>query len=102
MSKTAHALSPSPPATTPESGLVAALSELIDAVDRRVPHTNPARELRIAKVAVAIRTEAVSRLEELTHPERDAGVRDLELVDAIMSDDGAPPADPPGPSGPVA
>jgi hypothetical protein len=87
------------PAPVPESGLVAALCELIDAVDRRVPHMDPASELRIAKVAVAMRAEAVSRLEELRHAERDVQVRDRALVDAIMSDDGGPTADPPSPGG---
>jgi hypothetical protein len=50
----------------PSPGVVAALRELIDAVDRRVPQLERACEPRVARVAAALRTEAANRLEELS------------------------------------
>ena len=45
---------------------IAALRELIEALDRRVPHVERAGEAQIAKDAAALRREAVDRIEELT------------------------------------
>jgi len=72
------------------SGIVAALREVIDAVDCRVPHGERSSELHIAKVAAALRVEAVNRLEELTRIDADPDERDHDTVDAVMSDDGGP------------
>jgi hypothetical protein len=74
-------------ASHPEhAGLVVALLELIDALDRRVPQIERAGEIGIARDALVLRQEAVGRLHELQHG--DAGGYDDELVHAIMTDDG--------------
>lgn len=75
---------------TAAAGVVAALRELIDAVDRRVPQLERACEPRIAKVAATLRGEAASRLEEMTRPGTGPGEHDSALVDAVMTDDGGP------------
>jgi hypothetical protein len=78
----------------PPPGIAAALRELIDAVDRRVPQLEGACEPRVAKVAAALRFEAARRLETLVGIDLDAGLHDRNLVDAVMTDDGGPaPAD---------
>jgi hypothetical protein len=41
------------------------LGELIDALDRRVPHIERAGELQIARDATKLRVEAVDRINEL-------------------------------------
>lgn len=80
-------MSDAQPTRGPTSRVIAALEELIDALDRRVPHIERAGEMQIAGDAARLRSEAVNRLNEL----RDAGrARDSDLVDAIMSDDGGP------------
>ena len=53
------------PDTTDRDQLVAALKELIDALDRRVPHVERVGEIRIARDAVALKKEALTRIEEL-------------------------------------
>jgi hypothetical protein len=72
------------------SGIVAALREVIAAVDCRVPHRERASELYIAKIAAALRIEAVNRLEEIIRIDADRDERDRDTVGAIMSDDGGP------------
>ena len=72
------------------SGVVAALRELIDAVDRRVPQLERACEPRIARVAATLRGEAASRLEEMTRSVAGPDEHDCALVHAIMTDDGGP------------
>jgi hypothetical protein len=47
------------------SDLIAALSELIDALDRRVAHVERAGESGIAADAAMLRRKAVARIEEL-------------------------------------
>ena len=47
------------------AGLVFALRELIDALDRRGPQIERAGETRIAQDALVLRREAVERLDEL-------------------------------------
>ena len=74
----------------PASGVVAALRELIDAVDRRVPQLEGACEPRVAKVAAALRHEASSRLEEMSRLDVKHDAHDRALVDAVMTDDGGP------------
>ena len=63
-----------------------ALREIIEALDRRVPQIEHAGEMRIARDAVALRREAVERLEELRQTDHDG--YDEALVGAIMTDDG--------------
>jgi hypothetical protein len=67
----------------------AALRELIAALDRRVPCVERTGEIRIAKDAAMLRSEAVMRIEELKHAGSDHPCYDQELVEAIMTDDGA-------------
>jgi chorismate mutase len=76
--------------TNPESStrIVAALRELIVALDRRVPYVERIGEIQIAKDAAMLRSAALRRVEELTHAGSDQQY-DKELVEAIMTDDGA-------------
>ena len=67
------------------AGLILALREIIDALDRRGPQVERAGEKRIAQDALTLRRQAVERLEEL---ERTDGVGDEDLVHATMTDDG--------------
>jgi hypothetical protein len=69
--------------------IVAALRELIAALDRRVPRVERTGEIGIAKDAAMLRSEAVMRIEELQHGGSDHHGYDQELVEAIMTDDGA-------------
>ena len=71
--------------------IVAALRELIVALDRRVPHIERAGEIQIAQDAAKLRREAVKRIEELKHAGSDHHRHDQELFEAIMTDDGGPP-----------
>jgi hypothetical protein len=75
------------PSTTDlrRADLVAALEEIIDALDRRVPQIAHAGETGIARDALVLRQEAVGRLDELR---RDRDRRDDDLVHAVMTDDG--------------
>jgi hypothetical protein len=66
--------------------VIAALGELIDALDRRVPHIDRAGEVQIARDAARLRSEAVARINELR-----SAVSDSNLANAIISDDGGPP-----------
>jgi hypothetical protein len=71
------------------SRVVAALRELIAALDRRVPHAERTAEGRIAQDSATLRTQAVTRIRKLlfdSEPHR----YDQELVEAIMTDDGGP------------
>lgn len=68
------------------AGLIFALREIIDALDRRGPQIERAGEMRIARDALLLRREAVERLEELQRA--DDGGYDEDLVEAIMTDDG--------------
>ena len=74
----------------PAAGLVAALRELIDAVDRRVPQLKRAGEPGVARIAAALRGEAACRLEAMSRRDVEADEHDSALVDAVMTDDGAP------------
>jgi hypothetical protein len=46
--------------------MLAALRELVRALDRRVPHVERAGEIRIARDAQTVRLEAVTQIEDLT------------------------------------
>ena len=74
----------------PAAGVMTALRELIDAVDRRVPQLRRAGEPRVAQIAAALRGEAACRLEAMSRRDAEADEHDCALVDAIMTDDGAP------------
>ena len=56
---------------TPNAGadraqVIRELNELIDALDRRVPHVERAGEIAIARTAAALRDAALKRIQELT------------------------------------
>ena len=75
---------------SPSLRTVAALRELIRALDRRRPHLDRANEAGIARDARLLRQQAVAQIEEL----RLAGLlrdrNESELAAAIMTDDGGP------------
>lgn len=75
------------------AGIVAALRELIAALDRRVPHVERVGEIQIARDAAILRREAVRRIEELTRAASDQHTYNEELAEAIMTDDGRPSDD---------
>lgn len=70
--------------------LVAELRELIAALDCRVPRIERTGESRIASDAAMLRSEALTRIEELKHAGSDPHRYEQELVEAIMTDDGGP------------
>jgi hypothetical protein len=76
--------------STCTSRVVSALQELIGALDRRVPHPERSGEIRIARDAQMLRRKAVSLIEALTPKGPGDKPYDLELVDAVMTDDGSP------------
>ena len=55
-----------PDLVQPSTDTIGMLRELVDALDRRVPHAERVGETRIARDAAALRSMALSRLEELT------------------------------------
>jgi len=71
------------------TSVVAALRELIAALDRRVPHIERTGERQIARDAEMLRSTAVKRINGLL-VECEHHRYDPELVEAIMTDDGAP------------
>ena len=79
------------PGGMPPDRTLAALRELIGALDRRVPQVERAGETQIARDAQTLRRAAAARIEELTRAESDQPYDD-ELVEAIMTDDGGAPA----------
>jgi len=72
------------------AGIMAALRELIDALDRRVPRIERTGEIRIAREAATLRSDAQKRLAELEHAASDQTRHDEELEEAVMTDDGSP------------
>jgi hypothetical protein len=70
--------------------VVRALRELVEALDRRVPHVERLGETRIALDALALRTEAVKRIEALTAALSDRDTHDGERSSRVMTDDGGP------------
>ena len=71
---------------------MAALRELIAALDRRVPHIERTAERQIARDSELLRSTAVRRINGLL-VEWEHHRYDPELVEAIMTDDGAPSPD---------
>jgi hypothetical protein len=71
--------------------VLAALRELIGALDRRVPHVERVGELRIAREAATLKKEAMRRIELLRTAAPDRQMRESALADAVMTDDGGPP-----------
>jgi len=69
--------------------IVAALRELIEALDSRVPRVERAGEAQIARDAAALRQEAVRRIEELTRAGPNQAP-DGGPVPSRMSDDKPP------------
>ena len=69
------------------SSTLAALRELVSALDRRVPHIERAGETGIARDAQMLRHDALVRIEELEDAES-GNPYDPDLVDAMMTDDG--------------
>jgi hypothetical protein len=70
--------------------VLAALSELIEALDRRLPRVERLGETRIAREAAALREQAAIRIEQLRTRESNRQVREAELSEATMADDGGP------------
>lgn len=71
----------------PRAGLVLALRELIEALDRRGAQIERAGETRIARDALLLRREAVERLDQLERQD-DAAGDDDDRAEAVMTDDG--------------
>ena len=70
--------------------IVAALRELVDALDRREAHLERLGEARIAREAVALRREAMTRIQELSAAPCDGDTREAEQSASVMADDGGP------------
>jgi hypothetical protein len=70
--------------------VVRALRELVDALDRRVPHVERLGEARIAREAAALRNEAVNRIQELSAGPSERETREAERSGGVMTDDGGP------------
>jgi hypothetical protein len=68
----------------------AALRELIDALDRRVPQVERVGEIRIAREAAALKKEAMRRIDVLKAASPDRQTRESALADDVMTDDGGP------------
>jgi hypothetical protein len=66
------------------------LRELIEALDRRVPHVERLGEVRIAREAAALQKEAANRLDELILTQPDPQAREEARSAAEMTDDGGP------------
>lgn len=68
------------------ASLIFALREIIDALDRRGPQVERAGEMRIAQDALALRGQAVARLEELerVHGDQDDDTR----VETVVTNKG--------------
>jgi hypothetical protein len=67
--------------------------EPIAALDRRIPQVERMGEQRIAGDAERRRAEDVTRLAALTDVGLDTQSYDQALVEAILADDGGPPAE---------
>ena len=70
--------------------VLAALRELIDALDRRVPQVERMGEIRIAREAAALKNEAMRRIDVLKAASPDHQTRESALADDVMTDDGGP------------
>jgi len=56
---------------------IRSLSELIDALDRRVPQVERAREMTIARTAASLRVEALRRIAALEQEMADAAAHSV-------------------------
>ena len=79
-----------PSGVSTPSRILAALRELVSALDRRVPQAERPGETGIAREAQMLRREAVAQIETLSRRRSDDKPYDRELVEAIMTDDGCP------------
>ena len=70
--------------------IIDVLGELVDALDRRVPHVERIGENDIAEDAAALRRQAKQRIEALRTAGVGERVRDAERSSAVMTDDGGP------------
>ncbi len=70
--------------------VVRTLLELVEALDRRVAHVERLGEARIAADALALRTEALHRIGELTAALPDSATREADRSGGVMTDDGGP------------
>jgi hypothetical protein len=70
--------------------VVQALRELVEALDRRVPHVERLGEARIAREAALLRNEAVNRIQELSAVPSERETREAERSGGVMTDDGGP------------
>ena len=70
--------------------IVAVLRELVDALDRREANLERLGEARIAREAVALRREAMTRIQELSAAPCDRDARETERSASVMADDGGP------------
>jgi hypothetical protein len=70
--------------------IVSALRDFVDAVDRRQVHLERLGEARIAREAMALRTKAMIRIQELTAAPGDRDAREAERSASVMADDGGP------------
>ena len=73
-----------------QNRVIAALKELIDALDRRVPHVERAGEIAIAREAAALKKGALARLDELKRAGSTQETREVTVANEVMSDDGGP------------
>jgi hypothetical protein len=76
------------PACVDEDVVVAALRELVEALDRRVPHVERLGEARIAREAALLRSDAVARIAELAAKQQERDAREAARSDARLTDDG--------------
>jgi hypothetical protein len=74
---------------TESTSVIAALRELIEALDRRVPRVERAGEAQIARDAAALRQEAVNRIEELMRAGSNQAP-ESGPIPSTASDDGSP------------
>ena len=79
-----------PDRTSDRARVVAALRELVEALDRRVPHVERLGEVGIAREAAALRREAAKRLAQLASTRADREAGEANRSDAEMTDDGGP------------
>jgi len=71
-----------------DEDVVAALRELVEALDRRVPHVERLGEARIAREAALLRSEALARITELAAKQQERDAREAARSDARLTDDG--------------
>jgi hypothetical protein len=78
------------------NAIVSALREFVDALDRRQAQFERLGEARIAREAMVLREEALTRIQELTSASCDRDAREAERSESVMADDGGPIENNPG------